>query len=119
MAIAFTVLIALTLVSTGDLAGLADTTVLLLLLVFAVVNVAVLVLRTEPDDEPADGDDGPSFRAPTAVPVVGAVVSLVLASPLTGRAAEVYLRAGILLAVGVLLYAINRRLVRPRAAAAE
>ena len=81
VAIAFTVLIALTLVSTGDLAGLADTTVLLLLLVFVVVNISVLVLRKEPDDEPAEGDDGRSFRAPTWVPVVGAVVSLVLASP--------------------------------------
>ena len=76
-----------------------------------VVNISVLVLRKEPDDEPAEGDDGPSFRAPTWVPVVGAVVSLVLASPLTGRDADVYLRAGILLGVGVVLYVINRLVV--------
>lgn len=111
VAIAFTVLIALTLVSTGDLAGLADTTVLLLLLVFVVVNISVLVLRKEPDDEPAKGDDGPSFRAPTWVPVVGALVSLVLASPITGRDADVYLRAGLLLGIGIVLYVINRLVV--------
>ena len=110
-------LIALTLVSTGDLAGLADTTVLLLLLVFAVVNVAVLVLRKEPDDDPVEGDTGTSFRAPTWAPVVGAVVSLVLASPLTGREADVYVRAGILLAVGVVLYVINRLVVGKQAEA--
>ncbi len=111
VAIVFTLLIALTLVSTGDLAGLADTTVLLLLLVFAVVNISVLVLRKEPDDERADGDDGPSFRAPTWVPVVGALVSLVLASPITGRDADVYVRAGLLLGIGIVLYVVNRLVV--------
>lgn len=113
VAIAFTVLIAMTLVATGDLAGLADTTVLLLLLVFAVVNVSVLVLRRVPpeDDEqsPEDEDAGTRpFRAPTWAPVLGAVASLVLASPLTGREGAVYLRAGVLIAVGVLLYLVNR-----------
>jgi amino acid transporter len=113
VAIAFTVLIALTLVATGDLAGLADTTVLLLLLVFAVVNVSVLVLRRQPtqDDErsPEDEEAGTRpFRAPTWAPVLGAVASLVLASPLTGRDAAVYLRAGVLLGIGVLLYLVNR-----------
>lgn len=125
VAIAFTIAIALTLVSTGDLAGLADTTVLLLLLVFAVVNVAVLVLRADPGDadagRPGDGDgagDGSGvrrssgFRAPTWAPVLGAVVSLVLASPLTGREDAVYVRAALLLGIGVVLYAVNRLLVR-------
>ncbi|WP_258726285.1 APC family permease [Cellulomonas sp. NS3] len=135
VAIAFTIAIALTLVSTGDLAGLADTTVLLLLLVFAVVNVAVLVLRREPaestGDAKADGVEGAAdaagttaaaggaraldrrgFRAPTWAPVLGAVVSLVLASPLTGREDAVYVRAALLLGIGVALYGINRLLVR-------
>jgi amino acid transporter len=113
-AIAFTVVLALTLTATGDLGDLADTTVLLLLLVFAVVNVAVLVLRRRPvgedEDAPhrADGDAERSFRAPTWAPVLGAVVSVVLASPLTGREGSVYLRAGVLLAVGVALYVLNR-----------
>jgi amino acid transporter len=117
VAIGFTVVLALTLTATGDLSGLADTTVLLLLLVFAVVNVAVLVLRrrgadgADEDDAPVPGDSTRSFRAPTWAPVLGAVVSLVLASPLTGRDPAVYARAGILLAIGVLLYAVNRVLV--------
>ncbi len=100
-AILLTVAFAGVLVSTGDLAGLADTTVLLLLLVFTVVNISVLVLRREPVDHP-------HFRAPTVVPALGAVASLVLASPLTGRDAEVYARAGILLAIGVALWAVDR-----------
>ena len=120
VAIAFTVVLALTLTATGDLGDLADTTVLLLLLVFAVVNVAVLVLRrrptTGPDGDPdeperVEGDAERSFRAPTWAPVAGAVVSLVLASPLTGREGSVYLRAGVLLAIGVVLYVVNRLVV--------
>lgn len=111
-AIAFTVVLALTLTATGDLGDLADTTVLLLLLVFAVVNVAVLVLRRRPveDDEAErpEGDSTRSFRAPTWAPVLGTVVSLVLASPLTGRDPGVYARAGVLLAIGVVLYLVNR-----------
>ena len=43
----FTVGIAAVLVSTGDVGNLADTTVLLLLCVFAMVNVCVIVLRRE------------------------------------------------------------------------
>lgn len=117
VAIAFTVVLALTLTATGDLGDLADTTVLLLLLVFAVVNVAVLVLRRRPasgdGDEPerVEGDSARSFRAPTWAPAVGAVVSLVLASPLTGREGSVYLRAAVLLAIGVVLYVVNRLVV--------
>ncbi len=133
VAIAFTVVIALTLTATGDLSALADTTVLLLLLVFAVVNVAVLVLRRRDSDgggagagrgagggegdgsgervEHAPGDTGRAFRAPTWAPALGAVVSLVLASPLTGRDPGVYARAGVLLAIGVLLYVVNRLVV--------
>lgn len=115
VAIAFTTVVALTLVSTGDLSGLADTTVLLLLLVFAVVNVSVLVLRRRPEDRDAriDGDGPRGFRAPTWAPVLGAVVSLVLASPLTGRSVDVYARAGLLLGIGVVLYVVNRLFVGP------
>ncbi len=116
VAIGFTVVLALTLTATGDLGDLADTTVLLLLLVFAVVNVAVLVLRRRPTDdeeepERVEGDAERSFRAPTWAPAVGAVVSVVLASPLTGRDPGVYARAGVLLAIGVVLYVVNRVVV--------
>ncbi len=114
-AIAFTLVIALTLVSTGDLSGLADTTVLLLLFVFAVVNVAVLVLRRRPADPPAPDDAPHGYRAPTWAPVVGAVASLALASPLTGRDGAVYARAGVLLGIGVVLYAATRLVTGPPA----
>ena len=107
-AILFTVAIAAVLVSTGDIGGLADTTVLLLLLVFALVNVCVLVLRRETVERS-------HFRAPTWMPALGAVVCLVLASPLTGRDADVYVRATILLAVGVLLWLLNRLFSQRRA----
>jgi basic amino acid/polyamine antiporter, APA family len=107
VAILLTLAIAVALVSTGSLTGLADTTVLLLLCVFAVVNIAVLVLRR-------DQVEHAHFRAPTVLPAIGAVACVVLASPLTGREGSVYLRAAILLAIGVALWVIDR-LVRGRA----
>jgi len=101
VAIVFTVGVAAVLVATGDMGDLADTTVLLLLCVFAIVNVAVLILRKDPVDHD-------HFRAPSWMPVLGAVVCLVLALPVTGRGADVYLRAGALLVIGVVLWFVNR-----------
>ncbi|GGK53030.1 amino acid permease [Planomonospora parontospora subsp. parontospora] len=101
VAILFTVAVAAVLVATGDVAGLADTTVLLLLCVFTMVNVAVLVLRRDPVAHD-------HFRAPSWMPALGAVVCLVLALPVTGRGADVYARAGLLLGVGALLWLVNR-----------
>jgi basic amino acid/polyamine antiporter, APA family len=102
--IVFTIGIAVLLVSTGDVAPLADTTVLLLLVVFALVNVCVLVLRRE-----HVGHE--HYRAPTWAPVLGAVVCLFLALPITGRSGEVYLRAGVLILLGVVLWLVNRHFV--------
>jgi basic amino acid/polyamine antiporter, APA family len=51
------------------------------------------------------------FRAPTWAPVVGAVVCLALASPLTGRESGIYLRAAILLAIGIVIWFVNRLVV--------
>ncbi|GAA3131740.1 APC family permease [Streptosporangium carneum] len=106
-AILFTTAIAVVLVATGDVGGLADTTVLLLLLVFALVNVSVLVLRRDPVDHD-------HYRAPSWMPALGAVVCLVLALPVTGRGADVYVRAGVLLAVGVVLWFVNRLFLSER-----
>ncbi|MEW2359956.1 amino acid permease [Spirillospora sp. NPDC029432] len=100
-AIVFTVAIAVVLVSTGDIGGLADTTVLLLLCVFALVNVCVLVLRRE-----RVGHE--HFRAPTWMPVLGALSCALLAMPITGREGAVYLRAAVLIAVGLVLWLVNR-----------
>lgn len=98
VAIIFTTVLAMLLVLTGDLGDLADMTVLLLLLVFALVNVSVLVLRR-------DRVDHEHFRAPTLLPVLGAVVSIAVMFTKDG---EIFVRAGILLLVGVVLYLVNR-----------
>jgi APA family basic amino acid/polyamine antiporter len=101
VAIIFTVAISAVLIATGTVRNLAETTVLLLLVVFAVVNIAVLVVRRRPVDHP-------HFRTPTWAPVLGATSCLILASPVTGRAPRVYAVAGVLLAIGATLWLINR-----------
>ncbi|MFF1980721.1 APC family permease [Streptomyces sp. NPDC058198] len=105
--IVFVSLLAVGLVSTGEIEGLGDTTSFLLLCVFAVVNIAVLVLRRDPV-----GHD--HFRAPTVLPVLGAITALVLASPFADRAAEVYVRAGVLVAIGIGLWAVNKAVLKVR-----
>ncbi|MGA4849311.1 APC family permease [Streptomyces sp. G5(2025)] len=105
--IVFVSLLAIGLVTTGEIEGLGDTTAFLLLCVFAVVNVAVLVLRR-------DRVDHAHFRTPTALPVLGAITALILASPLADRPAEVYIRAGVLLAIGVALWAVNKVVLKAR-----
>jgi len=99
VAIAFTATVACLLLMTGDVGELAETTVLLLLIVFATVNVSVLVLRRE--TVPFR-----HFRSPTAMPVIGAAVSLAL---MTTKDAETFGRAAVLLALGALLWALTRR----------
>ncbi|MEU7035815.1 APC family permease [Streptomyces sp. NPDC046237] len=105
--IVFATALTIGLVSTGEIEGLGDTTAFLLLCVFAVVNIAVLVLRK-------DRVEHAHFRTPTALPVLGAVTALILASPLADRSADVYIRAGVLLAIGIGLWAVNRAVLRVR-----
>lgn len=93
VAIGFVTALAIALAATGDLSDLADTTVLLLLGVFIIVNISVLVLRR-------DVVDHDHFRTPTALPILGAIAAAVVMTQPTG---EVYARAGILLAIGVVL----------------
>jgi hypothetical protein len=54
------------------------------------------------------------FRAPTALPVIGAVMCAYLATPLSGRASDDYEIAGWLMLTGVVLWAcvwlVNRQL---------
>ncbi len=97
VAIIFTTLIALGLVFTGDLGDLANTTVLLLLVVFVIVNVSVLILR-------GDSVDYDHFRAPAAIPILGAVMCLLL---LTQMQAETFYRAAVLLLMGAGLWLVN------------
>ena len=101
VAIAATVGLAAFLVLTGDLSALAETTVFLILLVFAAVNISVLVLRRTAVEHD-------SYRAPTWVPWLGAVTCLALASPLADRPGTVYLRAALLLGLGAVIWVGNR-----------
>jgi amino acid transporter len=106
IAIVFTTLLAFALISfVGEVPALGGTTALLLLCVFTVVNVAVLVLRK-------DTVDHEHFRAPTFVPVLGAVCCGFLTGPWTGRDPQQYTIAAVLIAIGVALWfvtmAINR-----------
>ncbi|WP_226354678.1 APC family permease [Pseudonocardia sp. ICBG601] len=114
VAIIFTTLISFALISYVSLdsdsdvvSALGGTTSLLLLAVFTIVNIAVLVLRRDRIAED-------HFRAPPGLPVVGAVASLYLVLPFSGRDTIQYELAGLLLLLGLVLYAItlllNRRL---------
>ncbi len=107
-AIVFTTFIALCLITyvrtqsdSNIVSALSGTTGLLLLVVFSVVNVSCLVLRRE--------DTGRGFRAPTAIPAAGALLSAFLVGP-WARNSEDYIQYRIalgLLAIGIVLWALT------------
>ena len=92
--------VALVLASWSGVRTLGGTTALLLLCVFALVNLAVLVLRARPVEHA-------HYRAPTILPVLGLISCVYLATPLAGRDPAQYRIAGVLLVVGIALFAIN------------
>ncbi len=104
VAIVFTTALGIVLVSTGDLSTLADMTVVLLLTVFVLVNVSVLVLRR-------DRVEHDHFHAPIVLPVIGAFASVAVMFTKEG---EVFLRAGLLLALGVVFWLVNLVALRGR-----
>jgi basic amino acid/polyamine antiporter, APA family len=115
VAIVFTTLIAFGLIfyvtafaNSSAISLLGGTTSLLLLAVFAMVNVAVLVLRR--DVQAAGGH----FKTPTVLPVIGFLTSFYLVTPLSGRPGQQYLLALILIGIGIVLFfvtmLINRQL---------
>lgn len=98
IAILFTTLLAFALLTFVDqVPELGGTTALLLLVVFTIVNIAVLVLRR-------DRVAHEHFRTPTPLPVLGAVCCAYLATPFTDRNPQQYAIAGVLLVVGVVLW---------------
>lgn len=107
--IVFSTLLALALIvvvtfeaETTVITALSGTTALLLLCVFAVVNVACLVLRRDTGTEAR-------FRAPSWGPVLGAATCLFLAGP-WARDSEDWVQyeiAGGMLLVGVVLWALT------------
>jgi amino acid transporter len=107
-AIVFTTAIALGLITFVSLspdspvvALLGGTTSLLLLAVFALVNVSVLVLRR-------DETGVEHFNAGRVLPVVGTITCLYLVLPWSsGRPVGQYQIAGVLLALGVILWVMT------------
>ncbi|WP_178945712.1 APC family permease [Kocuria sp. TGY1127_2] len=95
IAILVTTVCAIGLTVAGSVAVLAETVVILLLLVFLSTNVAVLVLRRE--EVPHQ-----HFRAWTFVPVLAMISCLVLISQQTG---EVWLRGAAIMVIGLVIYA--------------
>ena len=81
--------------------ALSGTTGLLLLCVFAVVNVACLILKRAADEV--------FFRAPVWVPVLGAALCLFLVGPWARTSAQMiqYKIAAAMLAIGIVLWAIT------------
>ncbi|MET0990239.1 MAG: APC family permease [Glaciihabitans sp.] len=108
LSIIFTTAIALGLITyvsldpEGSVVGiLGGTTSLLLLAVFAVVNATVLVLRRQPVDHQ-------HFRTWTVLPILGAIACVYLVLPWTsGRAFEQYQVAGLLVGIGIVLWAVT------------
>ncbi|HEU5035964.1 MAG TPA: APC family permease [Nocardioides sp.] len=107
--IVFSTLLALALIvvvtflaDTSVITALSGTTALLLLCVFAVVNVACLVLRRAPSRDSA-------FRAPAWTPAVGAVACLYLAGPWARDRDDwvQYSVAGGMLVLGIALWALT------------
>lgn len=101
VSILFTTAIAAVLVAfvgADGVSKLGGTTALLLLVVFSIVNVAVLVLRKEKVEHK-------HFRAPTWAPVLASILCAYLAIPkISGRPGSDYQIAAILIGVGVLLW---------------
>ncbi len=79
---------------------------LLLLFVFTIVNVTVLVLRRDPVEHD-------HFTAPSALPVLGALVSVGLIVDTATDDLDVFVRAGLLLLLGALLWVVNRLITGP------
>lgn len=100
-AIGFTTVLAFGLITfVGEVPALGGTTALLLLCVFTVVNIAVLVLRRDPVGHT-------HFKTPVLLPVPGALSCAFLAGPWTGRDPVQYQVAGVLLGIGVALWAVT------------
>ena len=104
------------LTATGGVRELADTTVALLLAVFATVNVTVLVVRRRVATGEVARPEG-TFHTAGSLAVLGALVSAVLLGhTLIVGGVGLWMRLGVLVVVGVVLDALGRALRRPRSA---
>ena len=105
MAIIVLFVIVVALMLSGDITQLASATVLLLLAVFALVNLALLILQRRP------GEARGGFEVPSFVPALGALVCLAL---LLNRIATGDWRAPLLAGVVLVAIAALFFVVRPK-----
>ena len=98
VAIVVTTVAAMVLTATGDLQSLAETVVLLLLVVFISTNTAVLVLRK-------DKVDHKPFRPARLIPYLALACCLLL---LSQQGIEIWIRAAVLIAIGLVMYFVPR-----------
>ncbi len=99
VAVALILVVLLALVLSGDVSQLAAATVLLLLLVFSVVNTALVILKLRP------GEPKGSFEIPILIPILGALVCMTLfVLRVSSGSIRATLIAGTLLAGAAILY---------------
>lgn len=104
-ALAFGLIVFVSFSGADVIATLGGTTALLLLAVFAVVNIAVLVLRR--DTGAHEEVRSKHFRSPRLLPYVGVITCVYLVTPLSGRDGTQYVVAGWLLLIGVVLFFVT------------
>jgi basic amino acid/polyamine antiporter, APA family len=107
VAVLFVIVVALML--SGDITQLASATVLLLLAVFALVNISLVVLQRRP------GEQRGGFEVPSFVPALGAFVcvALLLNRVATGDWRAPALAGGVLVAIAALFAVVRPRDVLP------
>mgnify|MGYP003110034460 FL=1 len=107
-AIVFTTGLAIALITfVGAVPDLGGTTALLLLAVFTLVNIAVLVLRS-------DTVDHDHFTSPLGLPYIGAISCAFFVGPWTGRDSVQYLIAAVLIGLGVVLWGATVFYMKPK-----
>lgn len=99
VAVALILAVLLALVLAGDVSQLAAATVLLLLLVFSVVNMALVILKLRP------GEAKGAFEIPILIPILGSLVCITLfVLRVSSGGLRATIIAGTLLAGAALLY---------------
>ena len=107
IAVALIFVVIVLLILSGDISQLASATVLLLLLVFSVVNAALVILKLRPDEPEG------AFELPIAVPATGAVVCIVM---FIARATAGDIRAPVIAAILIAAVLGLHLFLRPRPA---
>jgi basic amino acid/polyamine antiporter, APA family len=97
IAIVVATVVVLLLMLTADVARLADTTVVFILMVFILVNVSLIKLRSDPVDHA-------HFRAPIFIPYLAIVACIII---LSQQNMGTWLYAGAIALVGAALYFVN------------